>query len=407
MPRTSIAQKLLLVVASLAFTVLALELGLRAASVVYGWSAGDGGPLAAPAAREDEYRILCLGESTTRGYGVKPYPLMLEEMLRDRFAIPVRVVNAGFTSEHSLTLVERVPALLDRFDPHAVVVMMGVNDPFYFGETDSGGVGLETELLLLRSRLYKLLRLLWFNARARFGPATAGGRAAARFDSSFRESHRAWSQGRLADPEQRFRAFLETARAAGERAPGGSLAIPAGYRFQYLNAHLALARAYLDAGRPERALAVYQEAVALHPRIAFFERGLAGVYEELGDEERAALHRARARELATAHAPLATRVAFRQLRGLVEDAGVAAVLMQYPLREVALLEGLWGPASEAHFVDNEAGFREAVARLGWDALFTDRFAGDFGHCTAEGNRLIAENLVKSVFAPIFEERARR
>ncbi|MDP7113894.1 MAG: hypothetical protein QGH45_18130 [Myxococcota bacterium] len=48
------------------------------------------------------------------------------------------------------------------------------------------------------------------------------------------------------------------------------------------------------------------------------------------------------------------------------------------------------------FVDNGPTFEEAIARQGYDRLFIDRFAREFGHCTPEGNRLIAANVAAAI-----------
>jgi hypothetical protein len=58
-------------------------------------------------------------------------------------------------------------------------------------------------------------------------------------------------------------------------------------------------------------------------------------------------------------------------------------------------------AHDVVFIDNETVFREAVSRDGYDAVFVDRFAGDFGHGTRRGNELIARNLLETVFEPLF------
>ena len=48
-------------------------------------------------------------------------------------------------------------------------------------------------------------------------------------------------------------------------------------------------------------------------------------------------------------------------------------------------------------VDNEQTFKNALKEKSFDQLFTDSFAGEFGHCTREGNRILAENIAKSVY----------
>ena len=397
--KTSLPQKLLLVFVSLVLSVVLIELGLRAASLVRGQTAGTGDPERIGSAVPNEYSVLALGESTTRGFGQKPFPMILEEELNARpFGRRFRVVNAGYTSQPSLVLSRLLPNLIERVDPHMVVLMLGINDQFYFSETEPRWLGLDAELLLLGSHFYKLLRLVWFNLWARIGGARVDDLDA--FRASFERAYAEWMQGSLANPEQRFLDFVQTARESGRRGDSG-LEVPDAYLRYYLNAYLALGEVYLGSQRTEEAIALYEEAIELHPDSEFFQRALSGVYSEIGEPELAAVYRERSQELADRRVLHATRIAFRELRETLAETDLEIAVMQYPLRPLAPLARLWGNDPRVRFVDNEAIFRMAIARSGYDALFIDRFAGDFGHCTEDGNRLIAANLLETVFEPIF------
>jgi hypothetical protein len=59
-----------------------------------------------------------------------------------------------------------------------------------------------------------------------------------------------------------------------------------------------------------------------------------------------------------------------------------------------------GREREILFVDNERIFQNAVARGSYQQYFVDMFAGDFGHCTPKGNRLLAENAADSILRDI-------
>lgn len=75
--------------------------------------------------------------------------------------------------------------------------------------------------------------------------------------------------------------------------------------------------------------------------------------------------------------------------------GIPMVAMQYPRRPAAplreLLRGL-----HVVVVDNRSIFEEALKRGRYEDYFIDRFAGDFGHCTSRGSRLLAENLARTM-----------
>jgi hypothetical protein len=70
--------------------------------------------------------------------------------------------------------------------------------------------------------------------------------------------------------------------------------------------------------------------------------------------------------------------------------------MQYPRREIEEFKNFFTEEQQKDiiFVENKENFKEALENASYDDLFVDRFAGDFGHCTIKGNRLIAENVAK-------------
>jgi len=48
------------------------------------------------------------------------------------------------------------------------------------------------------------------------------------------------------------------------------------------------------------------------------------------------------------------------------------------------------------YVDNERLFKDALQRLDQNDLFEDMFAGDFGHCTPRGNRMLAQSVARAI-----------
>lgn len=76
---------------------------------------------------------------------------------------------------------------------------------------------------------------------------------------------------------------------------------------------------------------------------------------------------------------------------------VPLIAMQYPLRDIQPLRQMLMPHQGIILVDNKDAFKKGLDKEGYSYYFTDRFAGDFGHCTAKGNQLIAENLAETIF----------
>ena len=72
------------------------------------------------------------------------------------------------------------------------------------------------------------------------------------------------------------------------------------------------------------------------------------------------------------------------------------ICMQYPLRDVEPLKKIFWTYQPAIFVENRNNFGAALEKHNYFELFSDSFAGDFGHCTRKGNQLIAENLARAI-----------
>lgn len=80
-------------------------------------------------ARDDVFRILCIGESTTIGMSAHPYPSQLERMLEE--SLPGRnfqVINRGIFATDTRVISDRLEDWLENDRPSVVVAMMGVND---------------------------------------------------------------------------------------------------------------------------------------------------------------------------------------------------------------------------------------------------------------------------------------
>jgi hypothetical protein len=74
--------------------------------------------------------------------------------------------------------------------------------------------------------------------------------------------------------------------------------------------------------------------------------------------------------------------------------------MQYPMRYIDPLKEVLGREDEIIYVENKTNFENLLRQYAWDKIFTDTFAGDFGHCTELGNNTIAKNLVEHIKAEL-------
>lgn len=78
---------------------------------------------------------------------------------------------------------------------------------------------------------------------------------------------------------------------------------------------------------------------------------------------------------------------------------IKVICMQYPVRSIASLKEMLKNEEDYNkieFLSNEDNFKQALKEKKYNEIFSDRFAGDFGHYKQEGSVLIAENVVKSL-----------
>lgn len=91
-----------------------------------------------------------------------------------------------------------------------------------------------------------------------------------------------------------------------------------------------------------------------------------------------------------------TKLNYQKIRDTLSQKGIVLVAVQYPLRDIRPIKEMLGQDNHVVFVDNKGSFEEVIKKEGYDTYFTDRFAGDFGHCTVKGNHLLASNIAKAI-----------
>ncbi len=85
--------------------------------------------------KQTALRIVALGSSSTFGTGLLardlPYPVVLEQALRERHGLSVEVINAGLTGHHSFQLMLLLTQVATHLDPDIVI--------FYYGKNEGSG----------------------------------------------------------------------------------------------------------------------------------------------------------------------------------------------------------------------------------------------------------------------------
>lgn len=97
-----------------------------------------------------------------------------------------------------------------------------------------------------------------------------------------------------------------------------------------------------------------------------------------------------------------TVVNYRKLADILAQKNIKLVSVQYPVRTVAPLQIILEGKPVWAFVDNEESFQSVLKRENFQDYFFDRFGRQFGHCTAKGNQLLAENVARVILEKIEE-----
>src|SRR3989338_1292611 len=150
-----------LIIFGLFFGVLMLEAGLRLAGFTYlAWQDYQN---SRALKKEDkgEYRILCLGESTTALGGEDAYPRQLERILNRR--LPERrstVINKGLPGADTSLIISELERYLNSYSPDMVIAMMGINDDDAESYLLLKNRFYRFKALIKGSRVYKLFKVL-------------------------------------------------------------------------------------------------------------------------------------------------------------------------------------------------------------------------------------------------------
>lgn len=159
---------------------------------------------------------------------------------------------------------------------------------------------------------------------------------------------------------------------------------------------------YLSQNKLSIAEKMFKEAIRANPYMGSNYDNLILLYKRTGQIDLARFYSTRKDYAMKNYYCSLTRSNYQKLKASVESKNLTLVCMQYPTLSVYPLRRLLGdPVRNVFFVDNEQLFKRAVQRNGYDRYFLDNFGGSFGHCTNEGNKLLAENIAKVILQEVF------
>ncbi|MFA5087484.1 MAG: GDSL-type esterase/lipase family protein [Candidatus Omnitrophota bacterium] len=406
------------------------------------------------------YRILCVGESTTFLGGENSYPSQLERILNElRPDKKFSVINKGLPGIGSCHIIDHLDAWLTAYQPDMVVVMMGINDHNAMRPWQPKTAAARLRSLFEDLRIYKLIK--WLNASRRNtfsqkhhpAPGTKHSAAASPKSGQDNDSFENFKDGmdvilqelnrlpnayrqlynyaliciqkkdyafavqifeRLNNEVQDDQLKLWFTRKTADcylaqgNFPELAKVIT---RLLKTNSYDAWITTRLwDACRAEPGTRHIQDAlIAMLPQkddqIPLYEH-LGTCHAAAGEEKLAEDYYQKVRQLRARYFNPVTKMNYLKLCDALAERNIKGVFVQYPLRQADTLKKMLGEKSRSPdfiIVDNEKIFREALNRGRYEEYFTDRFGGDFGHCTPRGNDLLAQNIASAILKKFFGE----
>lgn len=422
--RTSFLHKIFLVVFSFFLVVIVLETGLRFGGMLFlKWQdyVNRRG-----IDQDGVVRIMCVGESTTALGGEFSYPSQLEVMLNESgAAAKFHVINKGVPMTNTGIIREQVGKWMTEYHPDMIIFMMGIND-----HNDVIPVDLRSAQQHSFWKSFRVYRLaLWFKKNLEHRDDTPPG-------VSFPKKLSYVETMRAVESKQRVIQMLGQAEANKDRELTRQIAqeikqlsqwIPDNedvysglgmlllkyrwyedlpevidYFFDRNHRHAWLHGYIVPSCRDPQSRRVivghFLERIQKNPTWQSHEF-LGACYAHAGfmDEARAQFQQSAV--LQRRMIDPVTQRNYVEILNQVRQNNIPFILVQYPMREVQALKVMLQDQvnlSKIIFVDNQDVFEKAVEQGGYETYFIDRFGGNFGHCTPEGNRILAENVARAV-----------
>jgi tetratricopeptide (TPR) repeat protein len=159
---------------------------------------------------------------------------------------------------------------------------------------------------------------------------------------------------------------------------------------------MGLATCYMLTKEYDKAEEVYENILSNNPNNKKAFGGLALLYTQQGKSRLAKDYSATGNQKNDDWFTLTTQNNYKKMINLLNQKGITAVCVAYPNQTSIPLKHIFQDQNHITFVDNKKSFEQAIKKDGYAEYFIDTFAGDFGHCTAKGNRLLAENIAEAI-----------
>ncbi len=166
MVRTTFRQKIVLVSLGIFLFLIILEVILRLGGSVYLSLQEHRNRDSLKRSGPGQYRILCLGESTTAFGQEDSYPALLEDILNKNLpTMKFSVINRGIPGADTFVILSEIGYNIRRYNPDMIITMMGTNDDSI--SLPHNDMPTKIKKIIKPLRIYKLASLLLARLRSK------------------------------------------------------------------------------------------------------------------------------------------------------------------------------------------------------------------------------------------------
>lgn len=386
-----------------------------------------------------QYTVMCLGESTTS----QAYPWELQKILDKKYPGKFSVIDCGVPAVKLDFILKNIDGNIDKYKPDIAVCMMGINNGFVsFNENEK-----KSNQKIENFKLYKLYKLLKEHLKASLKIKEAYADNTEQLNTDY--AYQLYFQKKYSASAKICEKILEIRK--NDYNLYSFLAMLYFYHlnkkdyayemasdiiktnkqvsdywkqiiYEILIEHNIKNRKDIKSAKHFINLLVNDANVLLSEmlylgikdymtseqktrfanKMYFYKNALDHYYgavavemTEKKDYEKAEEYFKIAENLRIEYPNIRANEIYKQILKKLTDKNIKVICMQYPVRNVELLKNMLKNESyykEIEFISNEKNFKDLLKKKKFNEIFTDQFAGDFGHYTQEGSVLIAENV---------------
>lgn len=378
------------------------------------------------------YKIVCIGDSMTT------YATQLEEIMKQQdIDISFNVVDKAIVGTNTAGLYSTLEDNIKEYNPNMVILMAGLNDRWYSivdkwnseNIKNSRAHGLKKHKEILKKAIENNQADDWtyaslgeiYRLEGNFTNAEAKYKKALQINPN---ADWVWVKlGWLYRLTQDYNKLVEAYYKSIELNPSNDWAyIGLGEYYSFIGeygkaekahkkaldinkntswAYAGLGECYLYKQEYDKAIEMFKRAIEIYPLYDLTYGNLAICYQKKGDYKLANEYFNKASQLRLEYYNHLTFANCREIEEYLVKKRIKLVVVQYPMRNIEPLKRIFNRKDDIIFVDNERIFKDVVRRNGYDKYFKNLFGGDFGHLTEDGNRLLAENIAKTILKEYF------